>query len=313
MNANGSKPRKVAHTRSPSGHNLTSGLLWISPWIVGFLAFMLLPIIMAGYFSFCEFNGIHEPIWIGVENFQNIPSDPLFWQVLKNTAIYAAFSLPIGTVLAIAFAIALNAPLPGRTLWRAMIFVPTLVPMVATAMIWMWMFNAEYGLLNMFINPLWELFGWAPPNWLGDPRYTMPAMIILSIWPIGQPVVIYLAGLQDVPVSLYEAAHVDGATAWQRLWNVTLPMISPTIFYNIVMGIIFVLQVFAIPQIMIPGGGPGQNAYFYTMYVYDMAFRYQRFGYACVLSWVQLGIILALTAFAFQMSKRLVHYQGGTR
>lgn len=305
----------MSHARDGkmSGHSLGHGLLWISPWLVGFAAFMLLPILIAGYLSFCEFNGIRPPIWVGLENFKALPSDPLFWTVLRNTAIYSAFSLPIGAILALSFAIALNAPLPGRTLWRALIFVPTLVPMVATAMIWMWMFNAKDGLINMFLTPIWGLFGFGPPDWLGDPNYVMPAMIILSLWPIGHPVVIYLAGLQDVPSSLYEAAHVDGATPWQRLWNVTLPMISPTIFYNLVMGIIFVLQVFAIPQIMVPGGGPGKNAYFYTMYVYDTAFRFQRFGYACVLSWVQLAIILALTLVAFQLSKRFVHYQGDTR
>ncbi len=307
------EPRAGARRTSVDGHGLHIGLLWVSPWIFGFVVFMLLPVCMSAYLSFCDFDGIRPPVWTGAENINRLVTDELFWTVLANTAIYAAFSLPIGSVLAIAFAIALNAPIPGRTLWRALIFVPTLVPMVATAMIWMWMFNAQYGLVNMLLSPVFAIFSADPPNWLGDARYTMPAMILLSLWPIGHPVVIYLAGLQDVPTTLYEAAHVDGATPWQRLTNVTLPMISPTIFYNIVMGVIFVWQVFAIPQIMIPGGGPGRNAYFYSMYLYDEAFTSQRFGYASLLSWVQLLIILSLTVVAFQLSKRLVHYQGGAR
>ncbi|MBN2445172.1 MAG: sugar ABC transporter permease [Phycisphaerae bacterium] len=299
-------------TSSVVGNGVATGLLWISPWVVGFAVFMLVPIVMAAYFSLCEFDGLRRPVYIGFDNFRTMLSDPTFWKVLKNTTIYAAFSLPLGAVLAILFAIALNAPIPGRTLWRALIFVPTLVPMVATAMIWMWVFNADYGLLNAVLSWPCSLFGCRPPSWLQDAHWTMPAMIILSLWPIGHPVVIYLAGLQDVPTVLYEAARIDGANAWQRLWNVTLPLISPTIFYNIVMGIIFVWQVFAIPQIMLRGGGPQQNVYFFSMYLYDVAFTFQRFGYACTLSWVQLLIILSFTAFAFQLSRRVVHYQGGT-
>ncbi|MBK9120546.1 MAG: sugar ABC transporter permease [Phycisphaerales bacterium] len=294
---------------SGQGHSLSAGLLWISPWAVGFALFMLVPMVMALYLSLCEFDGIRRPVFTGFDNFRTLLHDPTFWKVLKNTAIYAVFSLPISALLAILFAIALNAPVPGRTLWRALIFVPTLVPMVATAMIWMWVFNGEYGLLNIVLRPLLHMLGAAPPNWLGDARWTMPAMIILSLWPIGHPVVIYLAGLQEVPTVLYEAARVDGAGPWNRLWNVTLPLLSPTIFYNIVMGIIFVWQVFAIPHIMLRGGGPQQNVYFYSMYLYDVGFTFQRFGYACLLSWVQLLIILVLTVCAFQLSKRVVHYQ----
>lgn len=300
---------RAALSRPVHGHSLYLGLLWISPWVIGFAIFMLVPIAMALYLSLCEFDGIRRPVFTGLENLRTMLHDPIFWKVLRNTTIYAAFSLPLSAVLAILFAIALNAPVPGRTLWRALIFVPTLVPMVATAMIWMWVFNGEYGLLNIALRPLLHLFGAAPPNWLGDARWTMPAMIILSLWPIGHPVVIYLAGLQEVPAALYEAARVDGAGPWQRLWNVTLPVLSPTIFYNIVMGIIFVWQVFAIPHIMLRGGGPQQNAYFYSMYLYDVGFTFQRFGYACTLSWVQLLIILVLTVCAFQLSKRVVHYQ----
>ncbi len=297
---------KRGPTSGHSAHDLLTGLAWISPWLVGFAAFMFLPICISAYLAFCQFNGLRAPVFTGLENVRTLFTDPTFWKVLKNTSIYAAFALPLGTLLALALAVLLNMRVPGRTLWRAIIFVPTLVPLVAVAMIWMWIFNGRYGLINMCLGAV----GIEGPNWLGDANWTMPAMILLSFWTVGHAVVIYLAGLQDVPRALYEAAHVDGATAWQRLRFVTVPMISPSIFFNVVIGIIFVWQVFAVPQIMIPNGGPGRNAYFYTMYVYDVAFEHQRFGYACILSWVQLFIILALTALAFRLSKRLVFYRG---
>ena len=284
------------------------GLAWISPWIIGFLIFTLLPVLMAAYLSCCEFNGVRPPVFTGTENLRTLLGDSLFWKVLKNTTLYAAVALPLGALLALSLALLLNQRIPGRAIWRAMIFVPTLVPLVAVGMIWMWMFNARFGLLNTLLS----FVGVEGPNWLGDPSWTMPAMILLSLWSVGHAVVIYLAGLQDVPRTLYEAAHVDGASPRQRLFHVTLPLISPAIFFNVVIGIIFVWQVFAIPQVMLPGGGPGRNAYFYTMYLYDVAFLHQRFGYACLLSGVQLLIILALTSLAFRVGRNRVHYQGAT-
>ena len=282
------------------------GLAWISPWLVGFAVFVLLPVLVSGYLSFCQFDGLRPPLFTGLENLRTLGADPLFWKTLTTTSIYAAIALPLGTLVALALAVLLNAKVPGQTVWRAVIFVPTLVPLVATAMIWLWMFNGQFGVLNVLLRRI----GIEGPNWLTDPRWTMPSMILLSVWSVGNAVVVYLAGLQDVPRSLYEAAHMDGANAWQRLRHVTLPMISPSIFFNIVIGIIFVWQVFAVPQIMIPAGGPGRSAYFYTMYLYDTAFRSLRFGYACTLSRVQLLIIVALTALAFRLSRRLVHYRG---
>jgi multiple sugar transport system permease protein len=282
------------------------GLAWISPWVVGFAAFTLLPVAVSGYLSFCQFDGLRPPLFTGLDNLRTLAADPLFWKVLATTSVYAAIALPLGTLVALALAVLLNTSVPGRTVWRAIIFVPTLVPLVATAMIWLWMFNGQYGVLNVVLRRI----GIEGPNWLTDPHWTMPSMVLLSVWSVGNAVVVYLAGLQDVPRSLYEAAHVDGASPWQRLRHVTLPMISPSIFFNVVIGIIFVWQVFAVPQIMIPGGGPERSAYFYTMYLYDTAFRSLRFGYACTLSWVQLLIIVALTALAFRLSRRLVHYRG---
>nr|HPM24199.1 sugar ABC transporter permease [Phycisphaerae bacterium] len=220
-----------------------TGLAWISPWLIGFALFLLLPIVLSGYLSFCEFNGLRRPVFTGWENVRALLSDQLFWQALKNTALYAAVALPAGTLIALLLAVLLNVRVPGRTLWRALIFVPTVVPLVAVAIVWMWMYNSRFGLVNTALG--W--IGITGPNWLSDARWTMPSMILLSFWSVGNAVVIYLAGLQDVPRSLYEAAHVDGAGPVQRLCHVTLPMISPAIFFNVVLGIIFVWQVFAVP------------------------------------------------------------------
>jgi len=213
-----------------------TGLAWISPWLIGFALFLLLPIVLSGYLSFCEFNGLRRPVFTGWENVRALLSDQLFWQALKNTALYAAVALPAGTLIALLLAVLLNVRVPGRTLWRALIFVPTVVPLVAVAIVWMWMYNSRFGLVNTALG--W--IGITGPNWLSDARWTMPSMILLSFWSVGNAVVIYLAGLQDVPRSLYEAAHVDGAGPVQRLCHVTLPMISLASFFNVVLGIIFV-------------------------------------------------------------------------
>jgi multiple sugar transport system permease protein len=296
--------RTAAHPAARD--SIACGLAWISPWLIGFAVFVAVPIVLSGALSFCEFDGIRRPVFIGLEHWRGLFADPLVWKVLRNTAVYAALALPIGTGLGVALALLLNQPIPGQTLWRSIVFAPSLLPLVAVGIIWTWMFNARFGLINSALG----LVGISGPTWLNDASWAMPSVVILGLWSIGHTVVVYLAGLQDVPRELYEASHLDGAGPWSRLWHVTLPMISPAMFFNIVIGLIFVWQIFAAPYVMFPGGGPERNAYFYTMYVYDQAFAYRRFGYACALSWVQLAIILALTAVAFRSSRHWVHYRG---
>jgi multiple sugar transport system permease protein len=289
-------------------HAVSTGLLWISPWIIGFSLFTLLPAGITAYFSVCEFDGLHAPVYTGRENWQALGEDPVFWKVLANTALYATFALPLGAMAALGLALLLNRPIPGRRLWWAIIFAPALVPLVAVAMIWLWMFNPRFGPLNLALG----LVGMEGPNWLTDSRWTMPSMVLVSLWSIGQTVVIYLAGLQDVPQALYEAADLDGAGPWQRLWSVTLPMISPLILFNLIIGLIYVWQVFAAPFVLVPGGGPERNAYFYTVYLYELAFNQRRFGYAAAMGFVQLGIVLVLTALVIRGSRRFVFYRGIT-
>jgi multiple sugar transport system permease protein len=285
---------------------LFRGLAFLSPWLIGFFAFTLVPIVLSLYYSFCDYTLLQPPLFKGLTNYHLLFADPVFWKVLFNTAIYSLMALPLGMIVALGVAMLLNMKIGGLSIYRTIVFLPSLVPTVASAMLWLWLFNSKLGLINVALHWL----GVAnPPGWLTDVRWAMPALVLMSFWGIGNTVIIYLAGLQDVPRELYEAASIDGATTWDKIWHVTLPFISPVIFFNLVMGIIGSLQVFATPFIMTQGG-PARSTYFYTMYLYDNAFSYLKMGYASAMAWIQLLIVLALTALAAWSSKRWVHYQG---
>lgn len=286
-----------------------TGLLWVSPWVVGFLAFMLAPIAMSLYYSLTDYNLLEAPLWVGSANYKRMLTDGVFGTVLKNTAVYALFSIPLCTVLAVVIAALLNGKVRFRGAFRAAIFIPTLVPLAASAMVWMWLFNGEYGLINRALS----LFGIHGPNWLQDAGWVMPALVLMSLWGIGQAVVTYLAALQDVPPALYEAASLDGMGVLRRFWNVTLPMISPVILFNVITLTIGTVQVFAVPYVMSKAapGGPDREMYFFTSYMYDNAFVFGQMGYASALAWVQLLVILALTGLMFLVSRRVVYYRAG--
>ena len=214
-------------------------------------------------------------------------------------------ALPLGLAVALAIALLLNAKVGGLSAYRTIVFLPSLVPAVSSAMVWLWLFNAKLGLIDIALR----LVGVAnPPAWLTSTTWAMPALILMSVWGVGEHgSVIYLAGLQDVPRELYEAASLDGASPARQLWHVTLPGISQVIFFHLIMGLIGTLQVFAVPEIMFPGGQPGRTTYFFTMYLYDNAFTYLHMGYASAMAWVQLLAILALTGIAAWSGKRWVH------
>jgi multiple sugar transport system permease protein len=281
------------------------GMGFLSPWLLGFLVFTLLPIAMSFWYSICEFSGIQSPMYIGADNYRELMHDPVFWLSLKNTLYYASMALPAGLCVSLGLAMLLDVRIPGQSIFRTIIFLPSLVPIVASAMLWLWLFNARLGLINTLLAKV-HIVG---PGWLTDPRWAMPALALMSLWGVGYTVVIYLAGLQDVPTELYEAAELDGAGTWGRMWHVTLPMLSPVIFFNLIMAIIGILQVFDIPYIMTQGE-PARATYFISMYLRDCAFLYLRMGYASSMAWMMLLIVLILTAVAFAASKRFVHYQG---
>lgn len=257
------------------------------------------------YYSFTDYSLLQTPESVGVDNYRQLVNDPIFWKVVWNTAYYAVLALPLGLMLALALALLLNVKIKGQSVYRTLIFLPSLVPAVASAMLWLWLFNSNLGLINFVLRSLGVTH---PPGWLTDKRYAMLALVLMSFWGVGNTVVIFLAGLQNVPRDLYEAAELDGAGKTRALWHVTLPVISPVIFFNLIMGIIGTLQVFTLPFIMLPGGQPDRATYFYAMYLYDNAFPYVRMGYASSMAMIQLLVILSLTAVAFWSSKKWVHY-----
>jgi multiple sugar transport system permease protein len=286
---------------------LIQGLLWTSPWWLGFLLFLAVPMGLSLYISFCDYPLLQPPVFVGTSNYAELADDPVFHKVLTNTLLYAALAIPAGTVLAVLLAILLNQKVRGQAVFRTCIFVPTVAPLVAVAVVWMWMLNPELGLLNQGLRTL----GLEGPAWLESPRWAMLSLVLVSLWLVGSPVVIYLAGLQEIPETLYEAAELDGASRLRQLWHVTLPGLSPVILFNVIIATIVAWQIFALPYVMWrTRPGPDRATYFYTMYLYDNAFRYLKMGYASAMAWIQLLIILALTGLIFLVSRRAVHYRG---
>ena len=291
--------------RSTRGE-LLKGLAFISPWLIGFVAFALVPIALSFYFSFCDYSLVQSPVFRGAENYRQLSADPLFWRALGNTFYYAALALPAGMTVALALAMLLNTRVSGQSIYRTLIFLPSLVPIVASSMVWLWFFNTRLGLLNLLLG---RIGVHDPPGWLSDSHWAMPSLALMSLWGVGHTVVIYLAGLQDVPTELYEAAELDGAGAMRKLWHVTLPAISPVILFNLIIGIIGTLQVFAQPYI-ITRGGPARATYFYTMYLVENAFKYLKMGYASAMAWILFIFVLAITLIIFKSSGRWVYYEG---
>ncbi len=286
---------------------LIKGLAFTSPWILGLGLFLLYPIVASLYYSLSNFNVLLPPVYVGLENYSNLMQDQLFWTVIGNTLFFAVFALPLSLVTSLGIAVLLNQPVRMRGAFRTIFFLPSLVPLVALAILWQWIFNGQYGILNYLLEGLFGPLGIKPPSWMADPAWTKPALILTGLWGVGGSVVIYLAALQEVPVHLYEAAEIDGASAASRFVHVTLPCISPVIYFNLVMGIIGTLQVFAVPFVMF-GRGPADSTYFFAMYIYDNAFKYLKMGYASAMAWIMFLMILALTLLATRLSRKHVHY-----
>lgn len=284
-----------------------AGILFAMPWIFGFTLFLAYPLFASLYYSFTSYSILKPPRWVGLDNYIELSQDGVFLTTLKNTLLYAIGAVPLSTIVAICLAMLLNTKVKGMAFYRTLFFLPSLVPMVALGTLFLWVFNGDYGLLNAAMRTV----GIPPPNWLGDPAWAKWTLVLISMWGCGQAMVIYLAGLQDVPVSLYEAAELDGAKLWAKTRSVTLPILSPVILFNVIMGIIGSLQVFAVPYVMFPGGAPARSTYFLAMYLYDNAFQFQRMGYASAMGWVLFLITMLLTFLSLKLSERHVHYEGG--
>jgi multiple sugar transport system permease protein len=298
-------------------HNLWVGLLFISPWIIGFVAFCAYPLVSSICFSLCDYSVLSPAVFIGTQNYRDLATDEVFWTALYNTVFFAAFAIPLGLIVSLGLAILLNFESCGRGIFRTIFFLPSLVPMVCLAVLWQWLLNGELGLVNSTINPVLDAFNhvlgthWQAPNWLAEARYAKWGIIFTVLWGMGNAVVIFLAGLQDVPRHLYESADIDGAGFWQKTRHITLPIISPVIYFNMIMGLIGSFQVFAVPYVMTGGGdGPGRSLLFLATYLYQNAFDYWNMGYACAIGVILFVIILLLTYAATKISERHVYYAG---
>jgi len=279
--------------------NLRNGLLFVSPWIVGFSLFVAYPVAASLYYSFCDYSVLSPAHWIGLANYADLWADEAFWTALRNTLVYAAVSVPLNLAVSLAMALALAADRPAVGVYRTLYYLPVLVPQVAVAAIILWVFNSEHGIVNLTLKELYALAGLraSPPTWISA-DWAMTTLILMSVWSMGTAMVIYIAGLRDVPEELYEAARIDGAGPLRTAWHISLPMIGPLIVFNLVMGLIHAFNVFAIPVFMTSGNKSynlGHAITFYAPLMKTEAIGNLRMGYASAMAWVLFVIVLVLT------------------
>jgi len=286
--------------------NLRNGLLFISPWLVGLAVFTVYPILASLYFSFTQYDVVSSPRFIGLDNYvEAFTNDPLFYKAVGNTLSYALLALPLNMLVAVGVSLLLNMQVRGLALFRTVFFLPSIVPDIAAALLWGWLLNPQFGLVNALLKSV----GLPALGWLADPTWAKPALVLIGLWGFGGSMVIYLAALQDIPQHLYEAAEIDGAGTWAKTRHVTLPMLTPTIFFNLVLGLIGTFQYFT-TAFVLTNGGPAGATTFYALLIYNNAFRYFKMGYASALSWLLFAFIFGLTWVIFKTSGRWVYYEG---
>jgi len=296
-----------------TARNTLMGIAFCGPWIIGLLAFRAYPIIAAFWYSFTDYHGMMAPTFIGIQNYAHLFDDPDVGGSVANTLFYAVLAIPAGIISALAIAIILNTKMRALPLYRTLFFLPILVPDVALSIVWLQMFNPQFGLVNALIEGIAKLFGQsiAGPGWLASVTWSKPTLVLLNVWLIGQPMIIYLAALQDVPQDLLDAASVDGATWLQRLRAVTIPMVTPVIFYQLVTALIGSLQLFTQPFVITGGvGSPAQSMMFYAMQLYREAFEYFNMGQAEAMAWMLFLAVLVLSFVVFRTSGGWVYYGG---
>jgi multiple sugar transport system permease protein len=283
--------------------------LMVSPWIIGFVVFLGGPMVASLYLSFTDYDLLTSPEFIGFANYVRMfAEDPLFWKILRNTCYYTFVSVPLNLVLSIALASLLNRPLRGMRLYRTLVYTPSLVPLVAATILFSWVLAPDSGILNRALG----LVGIAGPDWLRDESWVIPALILLTLWGVGSGVVLLLAGMQGIPSELLEASVIDGANPRQQFFRIVLPMLSPVILFNLVMGLIASFQVFAQVYIL-TSGGPNNASQMLVPYLYQQGFKNYYMGYASALSWLLFVIIMICTAVVFRTSSRWVFYETEVR
>ncbi len=284
------------------------GFLFVSPWIIGFLVFGLYPVGVSIYYSLCQYDVLRIPQFIGLRNFKQLLfHDNYFWLSIWNTAVYTVLRVPLSIIGSLLLAILVNNAIKGVKIFRTIYFIPSIVTGVVLSVLWLWMLNPEYGLINSFL----AYFGIQGPLWLLDPNWSKPSMVLMSLWSIGGGrMLVFLAALQGIPNHLYEAVEIDGGGWWDKFKNITIPMLSPIIFLWTILEVIFSLQVFVEAYIMTKGG-PLNSTLFYNLYLYNRAFEDFDMGYASALAWLLLLITLIITLIQFKLSKKWVYYEGG--
>ena len=286
-----------------------TGLAFAAPFLVGFLVFFAYPVAASGFYSFTDFNLFQAPDFVGLDNYTRMATDERFWIALTNTLLLTVTGVPISIIIAIAGAHLLNLPVRGQPLFRALVYLPSIVPVVVGGYLWRWLLNTQYGFINYFLG----LIGIDGPGWLVEPEWTKPAIVIMSLWTVGGTMIIYLAALKDVPRELHEAAAIDGAGWWSRFLHITWPTISPVTLFQVIVNVIAYLQIFTQPYLLAQtrlnnvGSGPSQSMLTYAMYLFQNAFSFLKMGYASAMAWVLFLITLGITLVILVSSRRWVH------
>ncbi len=284
-----------------------TGYLFALPWLIGFFVFTLYPLLSSLYYSFTNYAMKSNWKWVGLTNYKILfTRDTFFWQTIGNTFYYALFYVPLNLILGLLIAMLMNQKMRGIRLFRTVFYMPNVISIVASCLLWTWMLQSKYGIINQALG----MIGIEGPAWLADPAWSKPALILMSCWNAGSSMIIYLAGLQGIPGVYYEASRIDGAGTLKQFWNITLPMLSPTIFLNLINGIINALQIF-IPALMITEGGPSNSTSFYVYEMYNYAFSDRRMGYASAMGWVMLLFTLFITLIVFKVVGPRVYYETG--
>ncbi len=289
--------------------NFRTGMLFLLPWTIGFLVFTLYPMVASFVYSFSIYHAKQPLEWVGLQNYAHLLADDKFWKSLVNTLYMVVIGVPLTLLGSFFCAILLNLKVRGQSIYRVIYFLPSIVPTVASTILWLWILNPQTGILNTILGYV----GIQGPNWMSNPTWSKPGLILLGMWGMGGTIVIYLSGLQDVPVSLLEAAELDGANWWQRLWHITIPMVSPITLFNLITGVIAMFQYFAQAYVFRGAhdlGYPLNSTLFYSVYLYQNAFLWLKMGYASAMAWVLFIIILICTVLLLKVSERFTYYAG---
>lgn len=302
-------PRKHRKWSARERANLKIGMLFLLPWTIGFLVFTLYPMAASFVYSFSIYHSKAPLEWVGLKNYADLLHDDLFWQSLSNTLYMVAIGVPLTLLVSFFCAILLNLKVKGQSIYRVIYFLPSIVPTVASTILWLWILNPQTGILNTLLG----VIGIQGPNWMSNPSWSKPGLILLGMWGMGGTIIIYLSGLQDVPITLLEAAELDGASWWQRLRHITVPMVSPITLFNLITGVITQFQYFAQAYVFRGShslGYPLNSTLFYSVYLYQNGFLWLKMGYASAMAWVLFIIILICTLLLLKVSNRFTYYAG---